>query len=352
MADKPTLKSLSKATGIDPSLISRVLRGAKDARVSVDKRQLILRTAREAGYRPDRMGSSLRSRSSKVVALLTPDITNPFHSLLFRGAESTARLAGYEVILCHVPDAGQGGEQIESVTRSLVDGVLVACAWQPDPRLEVLRSSALPYVVINRPSGEAQDVQFLPDDTATGALAATSVIEHGHRKIVAAFSDMRMGSMRLRRQAFVDTALALDPSCQLSIRDDIKDPVEIRALIQELAANAPQDRPTALFVAHSQYAAVVVEEAVLRHRLRIPDDLAVLGYGADFDSAISSLFVPAEKIGADGMRALIGMITGAPPTLSRTYAPVLNCGTTLAMCHAGKKTAANVHIPTGLQQQS
>ncbi len=329
MTTKPTLKSLSNLLGLHPSLISRVLRGASDARVSDEKRQLIIDTARQVGYRPDRMGRSLKFRSSKIVAVLTPDITNPFHSLLFRGAESAARLAGYQVILCHVDDAVANGlELMESVTQGLVDGVLVACAWTPDPRLKALKTAGLPYVLINRPSGDAGDVQFVPDDVETGRLAAQALIERGHRRIVALFSDLRIGNMKGRRDSFAEFLRELDPRCVLTVFDGITQKSELRRLCAQLMSGAA-DRPSAIFVPHSQQAATVLEEA-LRHRVRVPDDLSVLGYGGDVDSAISAVCVPAEAMGAHAMKALIGLIEhGAAPT-GETYRPILNDGVTLS----------------------
>ncbi len=328
--EKPTLKSLSKTLGLDPSLISRVLRGAQDARVSDANRQRIIQAAKKAGYRPNRMGRSLRARSSNVVALLTPDIANPFHSLFFRGAEAAARVAGFDVILGHLGDVHQSEEIVESITQGLVDGVLVACAWQPDPRLKFLKAANLPYVVINRPSGDPEDIQFLPDDTAVGAIAAKTLVDLGHRHIVAVFSQMRLGGMRLRRDAFVHQALAQAPSCKVTIKEEVNTYADLRALIHELLTGPEEVRPSALFFAHSQYAGIAVEEATLRYKLRVPDDIAILGCGTGRDSLVSSVCIPAETIGADGMNALLDLIAGNPCRPGAMYEPVLNPGVTIA----------------------
>lgn len=332
MAAKPTLKSIAQSLGLHHSLISRVLRGADDVRVSEEKRRLILQTARDVGYRPNRMGSSLQSQASKVVALLTPDITNPFHSRLFSGAEKAARLAGYDVLLCHVSDHRDSTDLADAVTRGLVDGVLVACAWQPDSRLVVLRENQLPYVLINRPSGDPKDLQFVPDDEATGQLAAQALTERGHHRILAIFSDMRMGSMRRRCDSFVQHIHALAPKTELTIRDNVNSASALRQVIADMASNSILRRPTAIFVPHSQYTAIVVEEVTLRHGLRVPQEISILGYGADSASALSSVCVPAETIGAEGMDALLRIIQGNPPGSSKAYPPTLNAGLTLSIC--------------------
>lgn len=335
MVQKPTLKTIAQSLGLHHSLISRVLRGASDVRVSDEKRRLILQTARDVGYRPNRMGSSLRSQASHVVALLTPDITNPFHSRLFSGAEKAARQAGYDLLLSHVSDHRDSTDLADAVTRGLVDGVLVACAWQPDPRLALLREAQLPYVLINRPSGDPQDLQLLPDDEATGLLAAQALVERGHERILAIFSDMRMGSMRRRCDAFVRHLHGLAPRTELTIRDNVNSAAALRELIADVACNAILQRPTAIFVPHSQYTAIVVEEVSIRHGLRVPQDISVLGYGAEPASALSAVCVPAETMGAEGMEALLRLIRGEAAGPSKAYMPTLNDGLTLSVRRAG-----------------
>lgn len=328
--DKPTLKSLSKTLNLHPSLISRVLRGSLDARVSDAKRQLILQVAKEAGYRPNRMGRSLRSRSSNVIALLTPDIANPYHLLFFRGAESAARTAGFEVMLSHVADVRQSSELMESVTGGWVDGVLVACAWEPDPRLEILKAAGMPYVVINRPSGNPEDVQFLPDDAAIGAMAARTLMGLGHQKVVAVFADIRLGGMRLRKEVFLREAHALNPGCEITVKENVSSFGTLRALVSEVMKMPDEARPSAIFLAHSQHAAAVIEEVTLRHKRKVPEDLTVLGCGTNPDTLISSVTIPAETIGAHGMAALLDIVAGNTPQGGALYPPVLNTGVTMA----------------------
>jgi LacI family transcriptional regulator len=328
MFEKPTLKSLSITLGIHPSLISRVLRGSSDARVSDEKRQLILKAAKDAGYRPDRMGRSLKFRSSKVVAVLIPDITNPFHSLLFRGAEAAARSAGYNVILCHIDDrSAQASEVVESVTHGLVDGVLVACAWTPDPRLQILQAAGLPYVLINRPSGHPEEVHFVPDDHETGRLAAQAIVDCGHQHIMAIFSDLRIGNMRRRRDSFVHQLSVIAPAVKLTVHEGVTDNADLRSLFQRVMSQAV--RPSAIFAPHSQQASVILEEAV-RHRIQVPGELSILGYGGDPDTALSAVCVPAEHMGRDGMKALLGMIEEHSAPAGLIYQPGLNTGVTLA----------------------
>src|SRR5690606_3709127 len=99
-----TLETIARRVGVDVSLVSRVLRGDPRARISSEKRKQILSIARSSDYLPNRMARSLRTRRMNVLAMLTPDITNPFHSYLYRAVERTASAAGYDLMLCNTDD--------------------------------------------------------------------------------------------------------------------------------------------------------------------------------------------------------------------------------------------------------
>ena len=85
-----------------------------------------------------------------------------------------------------------------------------------------------------------------------------------------------------------------------------------------------------MFLAHSQHAGVVVEETTLRHKLRVPEDLSVLGCGTSLDAVVSSICIPAEIIGSQGMMALLDMVVGNTPKSGAMYATTLNVGITMA----------------------
>lgn len=327
---KPTLKSLAAELSIDPSLISRVLRGTSTARISEAKRQLILDTARRVGYRPDRLAKSLKSGATRIVAMVVPDITNPFHSLLFRGVEKTAREGGFSNILYHLSDAdGAGTGLIESLAEGFVDGFLIASALSPDPRIDSLRASGLPCVLLNRKSGNPKDLWIGPDDYRTGAMGAEVLAEHGHRRIAILLGDLRLQNMRDRAQGFKDTAKRLGLSSgNLTFYSDISSQADSKRALQAILGARSGIRPTAIFSSHTLAARAAFEEC-FKHGISVPQEMSLLGYSAEKDSPMSSIFVPAEEMGASAMTLLINMLSArggnvapgssVPPPFQPTY---------------------------------
>ena len=84
---------------VSQSTVSLVLSGKGRGRVSEATQERVRQCARELGYRPNAAAQALRLGASRAVALLVPDMTNPFFSRVLRGAQRAAAEAGYIVIL-------------------------------------------------------------------------------------------------------------------------------------------------------------------------------------------------------------------------------------------------------------
>ena len=140
-----TLDKIAREVGVDVSLVSRVLNGDPSARISAEKRAKIVAIAAENNYSPNRMARSLRTRRTRILAMLNPDIINPFYAYLFRSVERTASAAGYDVILCNTDESSARFRHIvETLAEGHVDGLLIATAQETDPAIEWLRERKLP----------------------------------------------------------------------------------------------------------------------------------------------------------------------------------------------------------------
>ena len=96
-----TIYQVAERAGVSPATVSRVLNGAP---VSKEKSALVLDAARELKYVPNRTARRLRSQNSELIALLIPDIENPFFTALARGVEDRLQKNGYSLVLCNTDD--------------------------------------------------------------------------------------------------------------------------------------------------------------------------------------------------------------------------------------------------------
>jgi len=208
-----TIAQVAQRAGVSTATVSRVLNGKP---VRSDLAQAVHRAAGELDYSPDRTARSLRRRYSDVVALIVPDIENPFFTSLARGVEDVAQAAGLSVVLCNSDDDPAKEERYLSIAVSdNMAGVILAPA-SPTPRLEPLLQRQRVVVVLDRPV-QAQVDQVYFDNVALGREATRRLLERSFTRIacitgpreVSTATDRATGWRQGMREAGLDPADAL-----------------------------------------------------------------------------------------------------------------------------------------------
>src|SRR5918998_734255 len=172
-----TSVDVARHAGVSQSTVSLVFSGKGSGRVSEATQERVRRAARELGYRPNVAAQALRLGSSRAVALLVPDITNPFFSRVLRGAQRAAQEAGYTVALVDTGnDRRWEAQSFEALRAGPVDGYLLFEVMPPEALASDNAVVAIESEVEDRPS-----VRF---DAEAGATAAFRHLLHvGHRRI-------------------------------------------------------------------------------------------------------------------------------------------------------------------------
>jgi DNA-binding LacI/PurR family transcriptional regulator len=313
--NRVTSVDVARAAGVSQSTVSLVFSGKGRGRVSEATQEHVRRCARELGYRPNVAAQALRLGSSRAVALVVPDITNPFFSRVLRGAQRAAQAAGYTVALVDTANDRRWEEQsFEALRAGPVDGYLLfevsaPEALGPDPNVVLVEAEAP-----RRPS-----VRF---DAEGGAEAAVShLVGLGHRRIGHLAADFDAPTFHLREAARrrVLSQAGLDPDDQprtlTSIGiDDARDAA--RALLDQ--------QPTGVFCDDDIIAAGLYLAARERG-LRVPRDLSIVGFD-DMDFArvleppLTTVALDAELLGATAF-ALLEARMGGRRTRRRVVLP-------------------------------
>jgi DNA-binding LacI/PurR family transcriptional regulator len=303
--DRPTSIDVARCAGVSQSTVSLVLSGKARGRVSQATADRVQACAQKLGYRPNVAAQALRLGASRAVALLVPDMTNPFFSRVLRGAQRAAQTAGYVVILVDTQnDRHWESQSFEALRAGPVDGYLLFEVTAPDAlgpdENVVLMETEAP----RRPS-----VRF--DGEAGATMAFEHFLELGHTRIghlAAAFRALTFEDRERARQRVLSDA-GLDPGAQPRVMTPIT--------IEDARQNGLElldHEPTAVFCDDDVIAAGLYLAARDRG-VRIPEDLSVVGFD-DMDFArvlsppLTTVALDAELLGATSFELLEQRMSG------------------------------------------
>ena len=305
MQQRVTSVDVARHAGVSQSTVSLVFSGKGAGRVSEATQQRVRRAARELGYRPNLAAQALRLGTSRAVALLVPDITNPFFSRVLRGAQRAAQDAGYTVVLVDTAnDRRWEAQSFEALRAGPVDGYLLFEVAAPEglgPDQHVVQMEA--------EGPRCPGVRF--DNEAGAEALFRLLLELGHTRIgrLAAAFDAPAFHMREAARRRVLSEAGLDPDAQPLASTPI-------GIEDARAAAGPllDEQPTAVFCDDDLIAAGLYLAARERG-LSIPADVSVTGFD-DMDFArvleppLTTVALDAEKLGETAFGLLEGRMAG------------------------------------------
>jgi LacI family transcriptional regulator len=309
------IKTVAARAGVSVATVSRVLN--QNPTVAHELAERVHRAVEETGYRPNGIARSLRTKSTRTIALLIPDISNPFFAEMARGVEDAAVRRSYSVLLCNTDE----DHKKEQTYISLADAAQVAgVILSPHDRaadLSRLKRDRVPTVVVDRPLQVATD--FVGVRSFEGARTVTRhLIEQGWTR-PACITGPRCAYTANARLRGYRAALREHPEMPTLFRHADFKLEGAKAAAAELLDDRPA--PDAIFTANAPMALGVLAELSERG-LRVGADIGF----ATFDDApwapyinppITVISQPAYDIGARASELLLDSIQFGEPSAPR-----------------------------------
>ena len=312
MKTRVTINEVARAAGVSAQTVSRVLNDKGEIRP--ETRQLVLNVIERLGYRPSSIARGLATSRTFTIGLVVPDIANPFFPEIARGIEDVAWKQGYGLFLCNtVEDPKREEAAIQSLGDKRVDGLIVCSARLPDERLLPLLKSHKAAVLVNRVAPREVAGSVRADD-AYGAYQAVAHLLAGRRQAIGFLAgpltsqsgrERAAGVRRALDEARLDTNPTLQAACQPNTSGGRE------AAIQLLKAHPDMNG----LICYNDLVAVGALQACAGLSLRVPDDVAIVGFddvplAALVTPSLTTLRVPKYEIGADAARMLFERIQG------------------------------------------
>ncbi|MEU6153236.1 substrate-binding domain-containing protein [Actinosynnema sp. NPDC047251] len=309
-----SIRDVASRANVSVGTVSNVLN--RPEVVAPATRDRVLGAIVELGFVRNDAARQLRSGTPRAIGLVVLDVGNPFFTDVARGVENTASEAGHAVILCNSDEsAHREARHVELLAEQRVHGVLITPVDADLAAVRRLRERGVSVVLLDHPTDDPGLCSVAVDDRAGGELAVAHLLARGHRRIAMVNGPSRQHQARQRHRGAADAVrlAGLDPACLEEVRMPAMTVASGRLAAQDLVARA--HRPDAMFCANDLMALGVLQ-VLLRAGVRVPEDVAVVGYD-DIEFAAAAA-VPLTSVHQP--RELIGR-TAASLVLAETMAP-------------------------------
>ncbi|MET3987342.1 LacI family DNA-binding transcriptional regulator [Streptomyces sp. PvR034] len=308
---RPTSRDVAHAAGVSQATVSLVLGDKWRGRVSERTAAQVRESAAHLGYRPNLAARNLRLGSTRTALLVVPALTNEFFARVYTGAARIAAEHGFGVVLYPSPDGtGPARDPFASASAAL-DGVIASS--MAAHTLEAIGGNDLPLVMLDSDPTAGRAAAHVNLAIADGMRQVTEHLQTlGHRRFLHLASAVDTWTFDVRAKAL---SRLLGPGTELrTTRSDLS--VDAARAAMEAALTTPGPRPTAI-VCDDDILAAGACKAARRLGLRVPDDLSVTGFddlalATAVEPELTTIGLPAERVGEHGMSALLAVLDGAP----------------------------------------
>ncbi|ADJ47526.1 LacI family transcriptional regulator [Amycolatopsis mediterranei S699] len=296
------MKEVAAAAGVSVGTVSNVLN--RPDLVSSQTRARVQTAIAELRFVRNETARHLRVGHSRVLAYVMLDGRNPFFTDVASGAEDAVDETGLSLFLCNSANLpAREAAHLGRLEQQRVQGILITPVDPASPQLDEIARRGTPLVVVDRTRNSGSHCSVAVDDVVGGEIAVRHLLEQGHDRIAFIGGTLGVGQVRDRREG----ALRALRTAGLS-RDRLVDLTTSQMAVADggnagrrLAGLPAAHRPTAAFCANDLLALGLLQACAALH-IRVPDDLAIVGYDdIEFAAAatvpLTSVRQPRRQLG-------------------------------------------------------
>lgn len=309
-SDRPaTIGDVAAAAGVAASTVSRALNNP--GRVNFRTRERIQRIAAELNYVPSTQARALSSGRTRTVALLVPDITNPFYFDLIRGTQHQLKASGYTQLLVDTEESAEVEAEALDRLRTATDGVILTASRLSDDQIVATHQNR-PVVTINRNAGSVPTVVI---DTPTALRQAVDhLLALGHRRMAYLGGPITSFSNGLRWKALSEL---METSAERESRPELEvvrlGPFAPTTTSGAAAVEAALHAGVTACFAYNDLIAIGMLERCRSRGIDVPGELSIVGcddiFGASFcHPPLTTCTAPIERVGQVATTMLLSQI--------------------------------------------
>lgn len=305
-----TSTDIAQRLGLSQPTVSRILNGTHGYRASAATRRRVVEAAREMGYRPNAVARSLRHRRTNIVGFHTGyeyvNVRNPYVAAVLGGLQRACDAQGLDILLLGIFNGRSIDDIYGELVNGRIDGLFLHTKAE-DPLVAQLAASALPVVTISDAMPQLPGV--VADDAGGTRQAIDYLWARGHRRIAYLAPQHHLISVERRVQAFQDAMAARGVPDAPLIRIDTE---QVDTAMDVLRAGP---HPPTAVCCWNDLCAVNLLRVCRKLGIRVPDDLAVIGFDGSLDprvlaQVVTTVAVPWDTLGAQALGVLGAQMRG------------------------------------------
>ena len=306
----PTIRDVARLAGVSVATVSRVLN--KNGYVNKDTEQKVIKAIEQLQYMPNAVARGLAGKQTGTIALILPDISNPFFPEIARAVEDVAQKHGYTVILCNSDDQGQKEQTyIEMLRKKYIDGIIFASNTLREEDVQQMQANKIPLVVLDRALANRACSVIRSRNYEGAKLAVTHLLEIGCQKIAHLYGPQDIITARERMLGYEESVMHFPwytPSLMVPGYFSLDGGI---AAVKELFAK--HGDVDGIFCGNDLMA-IGALKGLHQLGIRVPDEVALIGFDGISLTQItqpelSTVAQPIYEMGSLAARVLIEMIT-------------------------------------------
>lgn len=307
-----TIFDVAKRAGVSIGTVSRVLNNRD--RVSPDTRERVLKAIRDLDYHANALARGLASQQTATLGLVIPQVNDPFFFQIVRGVEEAATAANYSLLIASQSRLPASEHRyLHLFRRGHVDAMVLASIEVHVQEVQQIMEQGIPIVLVQLDIGKDIPI-FLADNYSGGrTIAEHLVVDHHYERVAYITGTDHTSDSRERLRALRDVLQenGLDLPARYIVRGDYLRDSGYHAMQQLLELDEP---PLAVFAANDQMAIDAIM-AIKERGLRIPEDIAVVGFDdipmASYVSPpLTTVHQPVYELGWHAARLALDILNG------------------------------------------
>jgi LacI family transcriptional regulator len=305
----PTIKDVSRLSGISIGTVSRYLNGYK---VKIDNQEKIQAAIKQLDYKVNQMARGLKTNKTYTIGVLVPSITDVFSNQVIEGMEEILDQKNYSLIVCNARySLKTEKEKLRFLSDKRVDGIIMMPVSDQNEHVKEILAEGIPLILIDRLLDDVKCDAVVCDNVNGSYKAIEELITFGHRRIgiIAGPSNVYTARERLNGyiRALSDYGILIDDS--LIVHAEYRKGSGYEAYEQLVNM---KNKPTAIFATNYEITMTGMKY-FMENGMVIGEEMSLFGYDNSeifqmFTPSIATVLQPMGEIGEKAAHLLLKRI--------------------------------------------